>query len=202
MDQLERENMPKIETRQESLSIAQSQYTLKDSSLNEKRKLEEQIIQLEKDLAQEKKDRIAEISDKEREKIRDIEDLKEEMKKKIGETRANLKALNDEQLQTTTRLTILQNHQLTTELEYQSKQTEKLLNKNNKMQDSIASLKRDIELHKEIEAELAKKFHKSQKKIRKMNEDEKKLEDELSTLKVHSKSFPNLEPLLTILYFR
>lgn len=166
--------------------------------MNEKHKLEAQIVQLENDLAQEKKDRDAEISDKEREKIRDIEDLKEEMKKKIGETKANLKALNDEQLQTTTRLTILQNHQLTTELEYQSKQTEKLLNKNNKMQDQIASLKRDIELHKEIEAELAKKFHKSQKKIRKQNEDVKKLEDDLSTLKVHSKlsKFEFIYPML------
>ena len=43
------------------------------------------------------------------------------MKTKVDETRANLTALNDEQLQTTTRLTILQNHQLTTELDYQSK---------------------------------------------------------------------------------
>ena len=187
MDQLERENMPKIETKQEELSTRQSQYTLKDSQLNEKKKLEEQIVQLEKDLEQEKKDRIAEISDKEREKIRDIEDLKLEMKNKIGETRANLKALNDEQLQTTTRLTILQNHQLTTELEYQSKQTEKLLNKNNKMQDQISSLKRDIELHKEIEAELAKKFHRSQKRIKKMNEEVKKFENDLSALKVDTK---------------
>jgi len=40
---------------------------------------------------------------------------------KIKETKANLLALNDEQLQTTTTLTILQNKQLTTELEYQSK---------------------------------------------------------------------------------
>ena len=42
------------------------------------------------------------------------------MKTKVDETRANLTALNDEQLQTTTRLTILQNHQLTTELDYRN----------------------------------------------------------------------------------
>jgi len=108
--------------------------------------------------------------------------LKEDMKKKINETKANLKALNDEQLQTTTRLTILQNHQLTTELEYQSKQTEKLLNKNNKMQEQISSLKRDIDLHKEIESELAKKFHRSQKKIKKLNEEVKTMEEKLSDM--------------------
>lgn len=55
------------------------------------------------------------------------------MQNKIQETKANLKALNEEQVNTTTRLTTLQNHQLTTELDYQSKQTEKLLAKNNKM---------------------------------------------------------------------
>ena len=63
------------------------------------------------------------------------------MQHKIRETKANLLALNDEQLQTTTRLTILQNHQLTTELDFQSKQTEKLLNKNNKMKEQIGVLK-------------------------------------------------------------
>jgi len=35
--------------------------------------------------------------------------------------------LKTDQLDTTTKLTVLQNHQLTTELEYQSKQTENLL---------------------------------------------------------------------------
>ena len=49
------------------------------------------------------------------------------MLKKIREMRANLLSLKKEQLSTTTRLTILQNHQLTNELEYQSKQTEKLI---------------------------------------------------------------------------
>lgn len=58
------------------------------------------------------------INEKEREKIQATEKLRKEMLYKIKETKANLLALNDEQLQTTTRLTILQNHQLTTELEY------------------------------------------------------------------------------------
>ena len=87
---------------------------------------------------------------------------------KIKETKANLLALNDEQLQTTTRLTILQNHQLTTELEYQSKQTEQLLFRNNKMKEKIETLNRDISIHKEVEKELAKRSHFCQKVIRKL----------------------------------
>lgn len=57
----------------------------------------------------------------ERDKIQATDKLKKDMLYKIKETKANLLALNDEQIQTNTRLTILQNHQLNTELEYQSK---------------------------------------------------------------------------------
>ena len=62
------------------------------------------------------------------------------MLKKIREMRTNLLSLKKEQLSTTTRLTILQNHQLTSELEYQSKQTEKLIFKNEEMQTKISVL--------------------------------------------------------------
>jgi hypothetical protein len=48
-----------------------------------------------------------ELSIKEREKIQATEKLRKDMLYKIKETKANLLALNDEQLQTTTRLTIL-----------------------------------------------------------------------------------------------
>jgi len=81
------------------------------------------------------------------------------MLKQIKMTKASLLSLNDDQLQTTTRLTILQNTQLTIELEYQSKQTEQLLFKNSKMQTQIDTLQRDITIHKEVESELAKRSH-------------------------------------------
>ena len=48
-----------------------------------------------------------EINVKEREKIEAIEKLNKEMKYKIRETKANLIALNEEQMETTTRLKIL-----------------------------------------------------------------------------------------------
>ena len=97
---------------------------------------------------------------------------------KIKETKATLLSLNDEQLNTTTRLTILQNHQLTTELEYQSKQTEQLLYKNNKMKAQIDTLKRDIETHKEVEKELAKRSHFCQKVIKRLRAQTKEIENE------------------------
>lgn len=84
------------------------------------------------------------INDEDRAKIYAIKKLQDEMDYKVKETQANLMALNDEQLQTTTRLTILQNHQLTTELDYQSKQTETLLSRNDKMTAQIEVLRRNI----------------------------------------------------------
>jgi hypothetical protein len=48
-----------------------------------------------------------EINKLERERIEATENLRKEMLYKIKETKANILALNDEQLQTTTRLTIL-----------------------------------------------------------------------------------------------
>lgn len=60
-------------------------------------------------MAKEKNDRIQESNDKDREKIYETEKLRKEMLFQIKKTKANLLALNDEQLQTTTKLTILQN---------------------------------------------------------------------------------------------
>ena len=101
-----------------------------------------------------------------RDRIQATERLRMEMLLKIKETKANLSALNDEQQQTTTRLTIMQNSQLTQELEFQSKQTESLLVQNNDFRQEIETLKKDIEIHKEVEKELAKRSHFFQKVIK------------------------------------
>jgi len=72
---------------------------------------------------------------------------------------------------------------LTTELEYQSKQTEKLLFKNAKLQEQVTTLKRDVEIHKQVEAELAKRSHYAQSLIKKMSERIKELESDNNDLK-------------------
>jgi hypothetical protein len=73
------------------------------------------------------------------------------MSNKIREMRQNLLSLKKEELETTTRLTMLQNHQLTTELEYQSKQTEKIVFKNEELEQTILKLKQELDIHKQIE---------------------------------------------------
>ncbi len=69
--------------------------------------LENELDSYKNGLENEKKQRINDVNEKEREKIQATEKLRKDMLYKIKETKANLLALNDEQLQTTTRLTIL-----------------------------------------------------------------------------------------------
>lgn len=65
------------------------------------------ISELEHFLKEERRLRSEESNQLERDKIKATEKLRKEMLHKIKETKANLLALNDDQLQTTTRLTIL-----------------------------------------------------------------------------------------------
>ena len=120
-------------------------------------------------LDDERRDKIRSLADRDRDKVQATDKLKNDMLHKIQETKTSLLALRKEQLKTTTRLTVLQNHQLTTELEYQSKQTEKLLFKNAKLQEQVTTLKRDVEIHKQVEAELAKRSHYAQNLIKKLS---------------------------------
>ena len=63
-------------------------------------------------------------ADKQREKMVVTDELKKNMIKQIQETKKHLLSLKKDQFQTTTRMAMLQNHQLNNELEFQSRQTE------------------------------------------------------------------------------
>lgn len=72
----------------------------------------------------------------------------------------------------------MQNYQLTTELEYQSKQTEKLFFKNQKLLEQVKALRRDLEIHKQVETELAKRSHFTEKLIGKLTKRARQIEEE------------------------
>lgn len=104
------ENAKKLEALDNDVSGIESEIDQKKDVKKKQIQLEEDLRYLAQTIVQEKKDRMIEINEAEREKIQATEKLRKEMLYKIKETKANLLALNDEQLQTTTRLTILQNH--------------------------------------------------------------------------------------------
>ena len=79
----------------------------KNTFVEKQKKLEKEIGNLTQQLKDDKKEGMIRINEAEFEKIKDVKKLTEEMDFKVKETQANLMALNDEQLQTQTRLTIL-----------------------------------------------------------------------------------------------
>ena len=81
--------------------------------MNERDEMNYQNNNLKETVELQREDKTRELADKEREKVQAIDRLRDEMLTKIKEMRANLLSLKKEQLDTTTRLAVLQNHQLT-----------------------------------------------------------------------------------------
>lgn len=81
--------------------------------MSERDEMNHENTSLKKTVEAEKEERIKEVADKEREKVQAIDRLRDEMLTKIKDMRSNLLSLKKEQLDTTTRLAVLQNHQLT-----------------------------------------------------------------------------------------
>ena len=98
----------------------------------------------------------------------------------IRQVRMKNSVTNEDQLQGTTKLTVIQNMQLTAELDYQSKRTEDLVFKNHEMKGVITNLSKDLEDHKEVEKELAKRSHFCQKVIQKYKQQITDLKQEIS----------------------
>lgn len=149
------------------------QISQQQSKLNELKEFQEKKLALEQELAEikalldkERREHDEKISDLERKAVQEKDRLKKEMAQKIKETKANMMKLTDNQLETTTKRTIMENEQMSSELAYQSRQTEKLLQKNEKLLNENAAMKRSIELCKQTEGELAKRNHVYQKTIK------------------------------------
>merc|ERR1719161_3007457 len=112
----------------------------------------------------------AELSMLDRKKAIEIDQLKKEMLQKIRETRDALRLKTRDQLDATTKRTIMENEQMTTELHFQSRETERLLERNAQLTDGNRQLKRNLLIHKELEDELARRTHVYQKLIRKLHQ--------------------------------
>lgn len=121
LDKLEDEYKKKLEDLKEAHDDHMADELTQKDNKRDRESISLGLSETEALILKEKKEGMKEINELERMKIYAIKKLDEEMDFKVKETQANLMALNDEQLQTSTRLTILQNHSLTTELDYQSK---------------------------------------------------------------------------------
>ena len=122
-----------------------------------KNALEEELGELKTLVQRERKKHESKINDLERKAVQDKDKLKKEWQIKIKETRSNMMKLTDDHLKATTKRTIMENQQYYSELAYQSRQTEKLLQKNETLLSDNSGFKRRIELSVQTEDELAKK---------------------------------------------
>ena len=83
--------------------------------------------------------------------------LKNKMTENIIKTKNKVTELNLQYMDVSSKLTLLQNHQLLIQLEYQTQQIDDLKEKNKTLEKTIYDLSKEIEIHKEVEISLAEK---------------------------------------------
>ena len=166
MDALREQKSGEIKKLQASIEEYEMQFKDLSEFQEKKASMEGSLKDLKATLERERKEHEEKISDLERKAVQEKDRLKKETALKIKETKANMMKLTDNQLETTTKRTILENEQMTSELSYQSRQTEKLLQRNDELLSENAEVRRKLELSKELEAEIAKRNNIYQKTIK------------------------------------
>jgi hypothetical protein len=172
-----------LESLQDSINEYREQLEKVEAFIQHKASLEMQLAEKARALEDEKREHETHVSDLERKHVQEKDRLKKEMLLKLRETKANLLKMTDNQLDTTTKRTIAENEQMSSELAWQSKETEKLIRKNEKLIGENSTLKRELALHQQTQEEFAKKVHVYQKTIKtllaKLNTVQASQQDEL-----------------------
>eukprot|EP00826_Nyctotherus_ovalis_P045269 TRINITY_DN498_c0_g5_i1.p1 TRINITY_DN498_c0_g5~~TRINITY_DN498_c0_g5_i1.p1 ORF type:complete len:265 (+),score=128.45 TRINITY_DN498_c0_g5_i1:289-1083(+) len=144
----------------------ESQETVESLSSAEIKKLQYIMSQLKTFFATNKKEKEMEAKKAQQEMEMYKSELKDTMKSRTRTIKKKLTELNERDVKVSFRLAFIQNKQLVSELEYQSKQVERLVTRNAKLEDQMAEMKREIEIHKQVEAELARQTQAYQRQIR------------------------------------
>jgi myosin heavy subunit len=151
---------------QRELASMKAEHDAIEHFIKKRDDLEEELADKTRLLEDNAKAAAESISNLERKHVQEKDRLKKEMLLKLRETKANLLKMTDNQLDTTTKRTIAENEQMSSELAWQSKETEKLIRKNDKLVGENQMLKRDLSLHKQTQEEFARKVNVYQKTIK------------------------------------
>ena len=103
--------------------------------------------------------------------------LKKKMMENIKNSQIKVTELNMQYMDVSSKLTLLQNHQLLTQLEYLQEQLAEYTKTNEALKKNNIDLKRDIEIHKEVELSLAEKNRKLKNELLKEKEEKDDNED-------------------------
>ena len=117
--------------------------------------------------------------------------LKKKMMDSVNETQAKAGELNSHYMDVSSKLTTLQNHQFLVQLEYQEQELTKLIAKNEILEKRVTYLKKEIEVHKEVEISLADKNKKLVEELKKYKNEENDKSEEKTQLS-RSRSTINL----------
>lgn len=124
-----------------------------------KKELEGELEETKTELLRERKKHEQIISELERKTVQEKERLRKEMEAKIREAKEAFMKLTDDHLEATTKKTKQENEQMGSELAFQNRETERLLQKNSKLAEDNRNARRELELHKQTEAEMARRNH-------------------------------------------
>ena len=127
--------------------------------IEKKNELEGELEETKTELLRERKKHEQIISELERKTVQEKERLRKEMEAKIAEAKEAFMKLTDNHLEATTKKTMQENEQMGSELAFQNRETERLLHKNSKLAEDNRNAKRELELHKQTEAEMARRNH-------------------------------------------
>lgn len=167
-------DIAKLKTQKEEL---QNQLDEVREFQRNKENMEQELAALKQQLADTKEEFQRKMSDMDRKKAMDMRTLSKDFEKKVEIEAAKLRARTKDQLDSTTKRTIMENEQMFTELHFQSKETEKLMERNQSLLEENAQLRRNLVIHKDLENELARRTHLYQRLLKKMDQ---KLKSEAS----------------------
>ena len=156
--------------------------------IEKKHHIERELEDAQNDLAREKKKHEQVVAELERKTVQEKAALRREMELKIEEVKATFTKLTDNQLKSRTKQTMQENEKISAELVYQNKESQKILQKNIKFEEENRMLRRDLELHKQTEAELVKRNHAYMKTIKTLLGKVKTLEGARQEIEKESKA--------------
>ena len=147
----------KVSTLESKVKELKSQLSEYRQFALEKDKTEKHIRELKQALDDAKVQHEEKIAEMERVKVQEKERLKREMLVKIKETKTYLLSLTEDQLDTTTKRTILENEHMLTELQHQYVEITRILNQLTDVQQRNKELSREVKLLREQNSMIAEK---------------------------------------------
>jgi len=163
---LEKEKDKEIEAQADIITEFNKKAKIMQDHIDNKEKMDAELASLKAEIEQLKVEFDHKLIDVDRQHIQDREKWKRETAAKIKETKIKMMKLTDNQLEMTTKRTIMENEQMSVELSYQSRQTEKLMSKNTVLVDENGDLRRQLGLSKQTEEELARRNNVYQRTIK------------------------------------